>query len=153
MHFSYDNLGRLVRLIPDNGDDPERIAIKTLFNHRLPKDSREARLEWLDIVEGTSDLWGSISSPKRELIRSFLNTVNLEVVKRARPSSTFNFSSASIGNLFLTGYTSPALSAHTYRAADTTPEVHASFPAPWNQPSTSSALLPACPQKLPSFPP
>lgn len=96
--------GRLVRLIPDNGDDPERIAIKILFNHRLPKDSREARLEWLDIVEGTSDLWRSISPPKRELIRAFLNSVNLEAVKRARPSSTFNFSSASIGNLFLTGY-------------------------------------------------
>ncbi|KIW00060.1 uncharacterized protein PV09_08404 [Verruconis gallopava] len=98
-----DLRSRLVRLIPDNGDDPERIAIKALFNHRLPKDSMEARLEWLDIVEGTSDLWRSISSPKRELIRSFLNSANLEAVKRARPSSMFNFSSASIGNLFLTG--------------------------------------------------
>lgn len=100
----WHNPGRLVRLIPDNGDDPERIAIKALFNHRLPKDSREARLEWLDIVEGTSTLWRSISSPKRELIRSYLNSVNLEAMKRARPSSMFNFSSASIGNLFLTGY-------------------------------------------------
>ena len=33
-----------------------------------------------------------------------LNYVNLEILKRARPPySTFNFSSASIGNLFLTG--------------------------------------------------
>jgi len=32
-----------------------------------------------------------------------LNTINLEIVKRARPSSVFNFQSASVGNLFLTG--------------------------------------------------
>jgi 2-phospho-L-lactate transferase/gluconeogenesis factor (CofD/UPF0052 family) len=38
------------------------------------------------------------------LIRSFLNLLNLEILKRARPpSSTFDFSSASVGNLFLTG--------------------------------------------------
>ncbi len=45
-----------------------------------------------------------MSSPKRELIRSVLNTLNLEIVKRARPTSVFNFAEASIGNLFLTGY-------------------------------------------------
>ena len=90
-------------MIPDNGDDPESEAIKALFNHRLNNDSERARLEWLDIVDGRSSLWRSISSPKRELIRSFLNAVNLEAVKRARPSSMFNFSGASIGNLFLTG--------------------------------------------------
>lgn len=86
------------------------MAIKALFNYRLPQDSRDARLEWLDIVEGTSVLWRSISPPKRELIRSFLNSVNLEAVKRARPSSMFNFSSASIGNMFLTGYVNLSLS-------------------------------------------
>jgi len=32
-----------------------------------------------------------------------LNLFNLEIVKRARPSSVFNFSSASVGNMFLTG--------------------------------------------------
>jgi 2-phospho-L-lactate transferase/gluconeogenesis factor (CofD/UPF0052 family) len=48
-------------------------------------------------------MWSAISSSKRELIRSFLNTINLEIVKRARPSSVFNFQSASVGNLFLTG--------------------------------------------------
>lgn len=41
---------------------------------------------------------------KKELIRSFLNMLNLEILKRARPpSSTFDFTSASVGNLFLTG--------------------------------------------------
>lgn len=38
------------------------------------------------------------------LIRSILSHLHLEILKRSRPpSSTFNFQSASIGNLFLTG--------------------------------------------------
>ena len=36
-----------------------------------------------------------------------LNTLNLEIVKRTRPTSVFNFAEASIGNLFLTGYVVP----------------------------------------------
>lgn len=48
-------------------------------------------------------IWADVSSAKRELIRSVLNLVNSEAMKRLRPSSKFNFSSASIGNLFLTG--------------------------------------------------
>ncbi|KAK5005380.1 hypothetical protein LTR28_007787, partial [Elasticomyces elasticus] len=96
--------GRLVRLIPDT-ENPhsETAAIKSFFNYRLPSTCSEARREWLDIVEAVHPLWTHISSPKRELIRSFLNAVNLEIVKRLRPSSRFDFSSASIGNLFLTG--------------------------------------------------
>lgn len=74
-------------------------------------------MEWLDVVEGRDRrLWGdpdanglrgsgnaAIPSEKRELIRSIFNLMNLEIVKRARPSSTFNFARASIGNFFLTG--------------------------------------------------
>jgi 2-phospho-L-lactate transferase/gluconeogenesis factor (CofD/UPF0052 family) len=96
-------LGRLVRLIPEDVSSPETTAIKTFFNYRLSADSTEARHEWLDIVESRHLLWTSIPSPKRELIRSFLNTINLEIVKRVRPTSSFNFQSASVGNLFLTG--------------------------------------------------
>lgn len=44
-----------------------------------------------------------ISSEKRELLRSFFNVVNVELIKRQRPNSSFNFHSASTGNLFLTG--------------------------------------------------
>jgi 2-phospho-L-lactate transferase/gluconeogenesis factor (CofD/UPF0052 family) len=97
--------GRLVRLIPEDptGKDLEKRAIKTLFNHRLSSSPTQARVEWLDIVEARHDLWTHITSSKRELIRSFFNTINLEIVKRARPSSVFNFQSASVGNLFLTG--------------------------------------------------
>jgi len=98
-----------VRLISDHDDGHdgvyplERRAIKAFFNHRLSTDSQSARLEWLDIVEARSELWRDISSPKKELIRSFLNLLNGEIVKRARPSSVFSFQSASVGNMFLTG--------------------------------------------------
>src|SRR5579871_852765 len=98
-----DVRSRLVRLIPSNEQDPENTAIKMFFNYRLPMDSDAARHEWLDIVEARHHLWNHISSEKKELIRSFLNWLNLDIVKRARPSSTFNFSHASIGNMFLTG--------------------------------------------------
>jgi len=96
-----DVRSRLVRLIPDTGVETQ--AIKGLFNYRLPRDYASARSEWLDIVEATHELWKGVSLPKQELIRSFLNVINLEVVKRLRPSSRFDWSGASIGNLFLTG--------------------------------------------------
>ncbi|KAI1440358.1 UPF0052-domain-containing protein [Annulohypoxylon stygium] len=98
-----DIRSRLVRLIPGSDTDAERASIKGLFNHRLSSDPLQARLQWLDIVEGRDELWTNISSEKRELIRSVFNHVNLEIVKRARPSSVFSFAKASIGNLFLTG--------------------------------------------------
>lgn len=99
-----DVRSRLVRLIPINPPSPEKSAISTLFNHRLSSSSSvDAAAEWQLIVSGTSDLWRDISSAKRELIRSFFNLLNLEVLKRSRPRSTFDFTSASVGNLFLTG--------------------------------------------------
>ncbi|KAI1172644.1 UPF0052 domain protein [Nemania sp. FL0916] len=98
-----DVRSRLVRLIPSSDTDAERASLKSLFNHRLSSDPYAARSEWLDIVEGRHELWNGISSEKRELIRSIFNHTNMEIVKRARPSSVFNFNKASIGNLFLTG--------------------------------------------------
>ncbi|KAH6840751.1 hypothetical protein B0I37DRAFT_357606 [Chaetomium sp. MPI-CAGE-AT-0009] len=98
-----DIRSRLVRLIPNHEDDKEMSALKVLFEHRLDADPLRARSEWLDIVESRSLLWGFISSPKRELIRSVLNTLNLEIVKRARPPNVFDFASASVGNMFLAG--------------------------------------------------
>ena len=97
-----DVRSRLVRLIPNDGDEAK--ATKDFFNYRLPKAYAPARLEWLDIVEGTHGLWTGISSPKKELIRSFLTSINSEAIKRIRPTSRFDYSGASIGNLFLTGY-------------------------------------------------
>ncbi|KAF9891772.1 hypothetical protein FE257_003253 [Aspergillus nanangensis] len=99
-----DVRSRLVRLIPDCPPYSERAAIKALFNYRLPADAATAHAEWYSIVDGTSDLWRSITPAKKELIRSFFNLLNLEILKRARPpASTFDFTSASVGNLFLTG--------------------------------------------------
>lgn len=97
--------GRLVRLIPDDPDhnDSEKAAIKAFFNHRLPKDQVEARQEWLQLLEAEHVLWTNISTAKKELIRSILNHIAFEIIKRRRPSSSFDFSTASIGNLFLTG--------------------------------------------------
>ncbi|KAF7593336.1 hypothetical protein BBP40_011626 [Aspergillus hancockii] len=93
-----------IRLIPDSPPNSERAATKTLFNHRLPADAATAHAEWLSIVDGTSEIWKAITPAKKELIRSFFNLLNLEILKRARPpSSTFDFTSASVGNLFLTG--------------------------------------------------
>ncbi|KAJ5558766.1 LPPG:FO 2-phospho-L-lactate transferase CofD/UPF0052 [Penicillium sp. DV-2018c] len=98
-----DVRSRLVRLIPDSPTNPERSAIKALFNHRLPAEAGVATSEWQTIVDGTSTLWTAIAPAKKELIRSFFNLLNLEILKRARPpSSTFDFTSASVGNLFLT---------------------------------------------------
>ncbi|KAI0418789.1 UPF0052 domain protein [Xylaria grammica] len=98
-----DVRSRLVRLIPPSKTDAESASLKSLFNHRLSSDPHTARSEWLDIVEGRHERWTDISSEKRELIRSIFNHMNMEIVKRARPSSVFNFAKASIGNLFLTG--------------------------------------------------
>lgn len=95
-----DVRSRLVRLIPEDGN-AETVAIKRFFNHRLPKTN--PKQDWNDLLEATHPLWNDISSPKKELIRSYLISFNLEVVKRMRPSSRFDFSGASIGNLFLTG--------------------------------------------------
>ncbi|KAL1966843.1 hypothetical protein VTN77DRAFT_3808 [Rasamsonia byssochlamydoides] len=99
-----DVRSRLVRLIPESPPNSERAAIKCLFNHRLSANAAAAHDEWQSIVDGTSPLWKSITPAKKELIRSFFNHLNLEILKRARPpASTFDFTSASVGNLFLTG--------------------------------------------------
>ncbi|KAF1355858.1 UPF0052-domain-containing protein [Lizonia empirigonia] len=100
-----DVRSRLVRLIPDDpdNDESEKAAIKAFFNHRLPKEQITAKQEWIQIVEAQHTLWTNISTAKKELIRSILNHVAFEIIKRRRPSSAFDFSGASIGNLFLTG--------------------------------------------------
>ena len=63
--------GRLVRLVSDNPHDVEKVAIKKLLNYRLPDDDREARNEWVSIVEGAHEYWHDIPSEKKEMLRSF----------------------------------------------------------------------------------
>ncbi|KAL8857538.1 MAG: hypothetical protein Q9178_005866 [Gyalolechia marmorata] len=94
-----DIRSRLVRLIP-----PTNAPILHFFNHRLPSSSIDASAEFLTLLDLTSSLYHPIPSPQALLIRSILSHLHLEILKRIRPpSSTFNFQSASIGNLFLTG--------------------------------------------------
>jgi len=78
--------------------------IRNLFNHRLPTSSDPAATEFLTLLTGTSLLYTNMPTAQSMLIRSILSHLHLEILKRNRPpSSTFNFQSASIGNLFLTG--------------------------------------------------
>lgn len=113
-----------------NDSTPEQAAIKKLMSHRLSlDDDSAARMEWLQIVEGTHTylpvpryplfgwtstlkfirlsltcrLWEGISSEKRELLRSFLRYVESDISKLSRPNSRFDFRNGSIGNFFLTG--------------------------------------------------
>ncbi|KAK7928112.1 hypothetical protein PG985_005110 [Apiospora marii] len=99
-----DIRSRLVRLIPAGPEgNADLAATKALFNYRLSSDADAARSEWLDVVDGRHEIWDGVSSEKKELIRPFFNHVNMEIVKRARPSSTFHFGRAAVGNMFLTG--------------------------------------------------
>ncbi|KAK0671800.1 putative UPF0052 protein [Cercophora samala] len=103
-----DIRSRLVRLIPPTPSNlttssRETSSLRTLFEHRLSPDPISARSEWADIVESRSLLWAYIPNEKKELIRSVLNILNAEIVKRARPPNVFNFAGASVGNMFLTG--------------------------------------------------
>ncbi|KAF3930643.1 hypothetical protein ABW19_dt0206207 [Dactylella cylindrospora] len=95
--------GRLVRLVPEDTEDEEKLRIKRLLNYRLPPSPEDARYEWNEIVEGTHENWNGIASEKKELLRSFFILVAGEITKRTRPTSKFNFQLASLGNLFITG--------------------------------------------------
>lgn len=63
-----DIRSRLIRLIPPS-NSPAVEAIKSLLSCRLPRETKEAREEWRDIVEGRSILWAGIPSDQKELIR------------------------------------------------------------------------------------
>lgn len=94
-----ESQGRLVRLIP-----PTHTHILNLFNYRLASSPEAANVEFLQLLYGTSPLYADIPTAQTILIRSILSHFHTEVLKRTRPpSSTFNFQSASVGNLFLTG--------------------------------------------------
>jgi hypothetical protein len=46
--------------------------VKRLLGHRLPMDSRGAKMEWYGIVEGEHELWQGVSDPYKDTIRAFL---------------------------------------------------------------------------------
>ena len=66
-----DIRSRLVRLIPACPPGSPLDAIRNLLSYRLPTmlTEREARDQWRDIVEGSSDLWNGIPGDRKETIR------------------------------------------------------------------------------------
>ncbi|XP_021811491.1 uncharacterized protein YNL011C isoform X2 [Prunus avium] len=72
----------------------EAVAVRRLLGHRLPLDSRQAKSEWYDIVEGENSLWTGVSKPYRETIRAFLVYFQNQILRRSDES--FCFSNGSI---------------------------------------------------------
>lgn len=96
---------RLTRLIP-----PHQDAYRQLFSFRLSVDPEEAKRQWNQIVEGSHPLWAPIDPASREIFRSFLIHVHVELLKRSKhqfmqhsSSKQFRYELANVGNLFLTG--------------------------------------------------
>ncbi|CCH46586.1 hypothetical protein BN7_6179 [Wickerhamomyces ciferrii] len=93
-----DLRSRITRLIPDGG------GFKELLSYRLSEDSEEAKHEWTQIVEGQHEIWNNLEIQCKEMVRSFLIHVHMELLKKSRnPSTNFKYEMASIGNLLLTG--------------------------------------------------
>lgn len=80
---------------------PEAAAVKTLLQHRLPKNREEARAAWLSIVEGTDPLWEGITSPYKHTIRAFLIHFHTQLLVRS--AADFDLSNGSVGNFFFAG--------------------------------------------------
>lgn len=92
-----DIRSRITRMITDEG-------FQKLLSYRLSENNDEAKSEWTAIVEGTHDIWNNIEIQCKEMIRSFLIHVHMELLKKSRnPSTNFKYELASIGNLLLTG--------------------------------------------------
>lgn len=99
-----DIRSRLTRLIPDL-----KGRIRNLLSFRLDSDPIKARIQWNEIVEGIHPLWSEISLSTKEIFRSFMVHVHVELLKRSKITSNstntkqFRYELASVGNLFLTG--------------------------------------------------
>lgn len=99
-----DIRSRLTRLIP-----PHQEALRRLLSFRLESDPVRAKAQWNEIVEGTHELWTGIRVSTKEIFRSFLIHVHVELLKRSKFTPTtpnskrFRYELANVGNLFLTG--------------------------------------------------
>lgn len=92
-----DLRSRITRLIPDEG-------FRNLLSYRLSEDSEEAKLEWTQIVEGQHPIWSDLEIQCKEMVRSFLIHVHMELLKKSRnPTTNFKYEMASVGNLLLSG--------------------------------------------------
>lgn len=89
-----DARSRIVRLIPRSS------PLRELMAHRLaPHDEKTALEQWIGIVDGSSSLWADISRETKHIYRAFFIYIHGELLKR----TNFNFRSASVGNLLLSG--------------------------------------------------
>lgn len=101
-----DIRSRLTRLIPAHQNE-----LSKLLSFRLSSDPKEAKIQWNEIVDGTHSLWSKINSSTKEIFRSFLIHVHVELLKRSKHlfslhnnnKKLFRYELANIGNLFLTG--------------------------------------------------
>lgn len=99
-----DIRSRLTRLIPDL-----KSQLRNILSFRLDSDPDIARAQWNQIVEGIHPLWDGISLSTKEIIRSFIVHVHVELLKRSKITSNtinnkqFRYELANVGNLFLTG--------------------------------------------------
>ena len=80
---------------------PEARAVKTLLQHRLPRDGNAARSAWLRIVEGKDPLWDGIETPYKATIRAFLVHFHTQILVHA--AHDFDFANGSVGNFFFAG--------------------------------------------------
>lgn len=99
-----DIRSRLTRLIP-----PQNECLHRFLSYRLSEQPSVAKQEWNEIIEGTHPLWRGIDSATKEILRSFLIHVHMELLKRSKFFSShhtnkkFRYELANMGNLFLTG--------------------------------------------------
>jgi len=83
----------------------EARAVKELLAHRLhATDSAAAKAEWYRIQEGDHPLWGEISEPYADIIRSFLLYFHSQVTAaKVGSDGAFDFVNGSVGNFFFAG--------------------------------------------------
>lgn len=96
-----DIRSRLTRLIPPNQE-----ALRNLLSYRLSSEPKLAKFQWNEIVDGSHELWGPISTSTKEIIRAFFIHVHTELLKRSKTTNVnkqFRYELANVGNLFLTG--------------------------------------------------
>lgn len=89
----------LTRLSDESSE--EACAVKRLLEHRLPNNPTQAQSEWYRLLEDNHDLYYSISSKYKELIRYFLRAFDAERLHRI--SSRFEMGNGSVGNFFFSG--------------------------------------------------
>ncbi|OBA21196.1 UPF0052-domain-containing protein [Metschnikowia bicuspidata var. bicuspidata NRRL YB-4993] len=98
-----DIRSRLIQLIPHH-----QRRLRDVLSLRLNANASVAKAQWEQIVDGSHELWHGIPNSTKEIVRSFLLHIHVELLKRSRiyagssPGKQFKFEFANIGNLLLT---------------------------------------------------